>query len=210
MSGARIVTSNHVRGETWTFLRRRDGHRTAVAFLDVLERSVWVDVVQVSQELEDQVLRWLRRHDEREYSFVDATSFALMRSLRMRAVTDVIALGGGLGSQRRRPAGAGASAPNAAPHCVQNRISGSLAAPHAPQTWLSTAPQRPQKREPAGLSVAQAGQTIEPSVDPKPPRQATGSSGAGRRRACRRPIRLPTARGAGRGAGERWPPSSAA
>ncbi len=29
-------------------------------------------------------LRWLRRHDEREYSFVDATSFILMRSLRIR------------------------------------------------------------------------------------------------------------------------------
>jgi predicted nucleic acid-binding protein len=29
-------------------------------------------------------LRWLCRHDEREYSFVDATSFALMRSLRIR------------------------------------------------------------------------------------------------------------------------------
>ena len=29
-------------------------------------------------------LRWLRQHDEREYSFVDATSFALMRSLRIR------------------------------------------------------------------------------------------------------------------------------
>ncbi|MGH2926619.1 MAG: type II toxin-antitoxin system toxin 23S rRNA-specific endonuclease VapC20, partial [Solirubrobacteraceae bacterium] len=27
---------------------------------------------------------WLRRHDEREYSFVDATSFALMRQLRLR------------------------------------------------------------------------------------------------------------------------------
>jgi len=28
--------------------------------------------------------RWLRRHDEREYSFVDATGFAPMRSLRIR------------------------------------------------------------------------------------------------------------------------------
>ncbi len=27
---------------------------------------------------------WLRRHHERAYSFVDATSFALMRSLRIR------------------------------------------------------------------------------------------------------------------------------
>ena len=84
LPGRRIVTSNEVRGETWTFLRRRDGHRAAVAFLDMLERSARVDVVTVPEALEAQALRWLRRHDEREYSFVDATSFALMRSLRIR------------------------------------------------------------------------------------------------------------------------------
>jgi uncharacterized protein len=38
----------------------------------------------VDRGLEDESLRWLRQHDEREYSFVDATSFALMRSLRIR------------------------------------------------------------------------------------------------------------------------------
>jgi predicted nucleic acid-binding protein len=79
-----LLTSSHVRGETWTFLRRRVGHRAAVDFLDVLERSPRVEVAFVSKELEEQALRWLRRHDEREYSFVDATSFALMRSLRVR------------------------------------------------------------------------------------------------------------------------------
>jgi uncharacterized protein len=40
--------------------------------------------VSVSEKLEQEALRWLRRHDEREYSFVDATSFALMRSLKIR------------------------------------------------------------------------------------------------------------------------------
>ena len=84
VSEQRLVTSNHVRGETWTFLRRRDGHATAVAFLDMLARTSWVDVVSVSEDQEAQALRWLRRHDEREYSFVDATSFALMRSLKIR------------------------------------------------------------------------------------------------------------------------------
>ncbi|HET9849642.1 MAG TPA: hypothetical protein VFR68_13925 [Candidatus Dormibacteraeota bacterium] len=34
--------------------------------------------------VETAALRWLGRQDEREYSFVDATSFALMRSLRIR------------------------------------------------------------------------------------------------------------------------------
>jgi uncharacterized protein len=82
--GERLVTSNHVRGETWTFLRRKDGHRTAVAFLDMLGATARIDVVGVDDGLEAQAFRWLRRHDEREYSFVDATSFALMRSLRIK------------------------------------------------------------------------------------------------------------------------------
>jgi predicted nucleic acid-binding protein len=84
VSEQRLVTSNHVQGETWTFLGRRDGHATAVSFLDMLARTSLVDVVRVSEDQEAQALRWLRRHDEREYSFVDATSFALMRSLKIR------------------------------------------------------------------------------------------------------------------------------
>jgi uncharacterized protein len=79
-----LVTSNHVRGETWTFLRRRAGHRHAVAFLDAVERSPRVRVAVVPEELEEQALRWLRQHDEREFSFVDATSFALAKVLRIR------------------------------------------------------------------------------------------------------------------------------
>ena len=84
IAGERLVTSNHVQGETWTFLRLKDGHKSAVEFLDMLESSPRVDVVRVEPELEAEALRWLRRHDEREYSFVDATSFALMRSLRVK------------------------------------------------------------------------------------------------------------------------------
>jgi predicted nucleic acid-binding protein len=80
----RLVTSNHVRGETWTFLRRRGGHASAVAFLDMLDRTRRVEVVLVEPELEERALAWLRSHDEREYSFVDATSFVLMRALRVR------------------------------------------------------------------------------------------------------------------------------
>lgn len=79
-----LITTNHVRGETWTFLRRRAGHRSAVDFLDAIGRSPRVRVIGLSEELEAEALRWLRRHDEREYSFVDATSFALMKSLRIR------------------------------------------------------------------------------------------------------------------------------
>lgn len=81
-----LVTTNHVRGETWTFLNRRVGHAAAVSFLNSLDRSPRLRVVLVTEELEADALRWLRRRDERPYSFVDATSFLLMKSLRIRNV----------------------------------------------------------------------------------------------------------------------------
>lgn len=79
-----FVTSNHVRGETWTLLRRRQGHALAVRFLGATDRSPRIRVVHVTEAIEADAIRWLRRRDEREYSFVDATSFALMKSMRIR------------------------------------------------------------------------------------------------------------------------------
>ncbi len=81
VAGRRIVTSNHVRGETWTTLRRKLWHGRAVDFLDSVDRRAGhVQVAHIAEELEADALRWLRLHDEREYSFVDATSFAYMRA----------------------------------------------------------------------------------------------------------------------------------
>lgn len=78
----RLVTTNEVRAETWTFLGRRAGHRTAVRFLDQLGASPRVKVLRVSEALESDAEQWLRRRDDREFSWVDATSFATMRKLR--------------------------------------------------------------------------------------------------------------------------------
>ena len=79
-----LVTSNHVQGEAWTWIRRRAGHDRAVRFLDRIERSSRLRVIRVEDGLEDRAWSWLRKHDEREYSFVDATSFALMRSMKIQ------------------------------------------------------------------------------------------------------------------------------
>ena len=84
VGGDSLVTSNHVRGETWTLLRRRAWHGAAVRFLDRVDESARLQIEFVSERLEQDALMWLRRHDERPYSFVDATSFALMRSFGVR------------------------------------------------------------------------------------------------------------------------------
>jgi predicted nucleic acid-binding protein len=80
----RVVTTNHVVGETWTLLRRRSGHRGAVGFLDRIARLPNVEVIHLDEETEAEAWRWLRARPEREYSFVDATSFAVMRRRRIR------------------------------------------------------------------------------------------------------------------------------
>jgi predicted nucleic acid-binding protein len=82
----RVLTTNLVLGETWTFLGRKDGHRSAVAFLDRVRtlQETKLTVHRVTDEQEEAAWTWLRRHDERSYSFVDATSFAVMRDRRLR------------------------------------------------------------------------------------------------------------------------------
>jgi predicted nucleic acid-binding protein len=82
-----VITTNFVVGETWTFLRRKDRHRSAVSFLDRiddLEASDRLVVHRVTEEQEHAAWAWLRKHDERVYSFVDATSFRVMRDRRLR------------------------------------------------------------------------------------------------------------------------------
>ena len=79
-----LVSTNHVTGETWTFLRRRAGHGSATNFLEFIAETARLHVEHVDAATEEEAMGWLRRHDEREYSFVDATSFALMRRLGIR------------------------------------------------------------------------------------------------------------------------------
>jgi predicted nucleic acid-binding protein len=78
-----LLTSNHVLGESWTFLRRRLGHIAARRFVDAALSSPRLSIRHVEPSLELDAWSWLERHDERSYSFVDATSFALMRSMRI-------------------------------------------------------------------------------------------------------------------------------
>lgn len=86
-----VLVTNHVVGEVWTFLRRRDGHGVARRARTLILGSDAVDMVHVPGDIEEEAWRWLDRHDEREYSFVDATSFAIMRE---RGLMEALAFDG--------------------------------------------------------------------------------------------------------------------
>jgi predicted nucleic acid-binding protein len=91
VASRRLLTSNVVLAETWTYLRRRAGHALAVRWLDGVISETSVRIERIDHNLEDEAWAWLRLHDERPYSFVDATSFALMRRMR---ITDALAFDG--------------------------------------------------------------------------------------------------------------------
>lgn len=86
-----LIVGNHVLGEVWTFLRRRDSHAVALRARRAIESSSVVEVVHVPADLETEAWEWLGRHGERTYSLVDATSFSVMRK---RGLLEALAFDG--------------------------------------------------------------------------------------------------------------------
>lgn len=81
---AGLVTSNHVVGESYTLIQFCLGHRTAWQFLDLLNQSARLERVFTPENIETDAYALLKRYADQDFSFVDATSFAWMRVLRLR------------------------------------------------------------------------------------------------------------------------------
>ena len=79
-----LVTSNAVVGETYTLLRVTQGYREAKRFLDKIAHSRKLERLFVTEALERQACEVLERFSDHAFSFVDATSFALMRQQKIR------------------------------------------------------------------------------------------------------------------------------
>lgn len=73
-----LCTSNYIVDETLTLLRLHCGHNVAVAFRKSLESSKVVSVLWVTEPLEKAAWNLFEKRSDKEYSFTDCTSFALM------------------------------------------------------------------------------------------------------------------------------------
>ena len=82
--GARLITSNHVVGETYTLLVRTQGHAAAFRFVETLGASGRVTLTYIDEATEREAFALLRRFADQAFSFVDGTSFALMHKRRLR------------------------------------------------------------------------------------------------------------------------------
>jgi hypothetical protein len=79
-----LVTTNHVVGETYTLLRTVKGYRHARRFLDIVGESPRLERHFVSPDREHEAVALLHRYAEHPFSFVDGTSFAVMRHERIQ------------------------------------------------------------------------------------------------------------------------------
>ena len=78
---ASLVTSDLVLVESYVLVHARAGRMGLLAFRDVIRRSVWLQVVAAQAVHEAAAWELLEQRPDKEYSFVDAVSFVVMRAL---------------------------------------------------------------------------------------------------------------------------------
>jgi predicted nucleic acid-binding protein len=75
-----LVTSNFVLSEVYTLVRQRLGWGSAMQYVEGL-RAGATQVISVTPAEEERAWEILRRYDDQDFRYVDATSFALMERM---------------------------------------------------------------------------------------------------------------------------------
>ncbi len=83
-AGKLLVTSDYVLDESYTIIRLRAGHGMAVEFGEELRASRLIRVEYLTPELIERAWILFKRFEDKDFSFTDCTSFALMRQLQIR------------------------------------------------------------------------------------------------------------------------------
>ena len=81
-----MVITNYVVAETYTLLRYRRGAFVSLEFLRRIKATPTIHKVLVPEAWEEEAEELLARYRDQAFSYVDATSFVVMRKLGLREV----------------------------------------------------------------------------------------------------------------------------
>lgn len=76
--GVALFTSNYVFAETYTALMVRVGRGEAIEWGRRFRAGAAIDLVHLDRPIEERAWEILERHEDKRWSYVDATSFALI------------------------------------------------------------------------------------------------------------------------------------
>ena len=81
-TNAQLFTSNLILSETYTLIRFKVGHQAAIEFMKTLDQT-GIKVLRVSEAIEQTAKAIFVRYHDKDFSFVDCTSFALIDHHRL-------------------------------------------------------------------------------------------------------------------------------
>ncbi len=79
-----LVTSDYVLDESLTLISTLANHQTAVAFGDMLIKSTSIQLLPVTEELRQSAFDIFKKYTDKNLSFTDCTSFALMKRMKLK------------------------------------------------------------------------------------------------------------------------------
>lgn len=79
--GFEYVTTNFILDETYTWLAIKAAHSMAVDLGEKIRCSKKIRVVHITEEVEEEAWQLFKQYRDKNFSFTDCTSFAVMRKL---------------------------------------------------------------------------------------------------------------------------------
>ncbi|MEK6651319.1 MAG: PIN domain-containing protein [Nitrospirota bacterium] len=80
-----LVTSDFVLVETYNLLLKTTGNKASINFSNKLKAIPFLRVVSITQHDWDRAWRIIEKYNDKDFSFTDCTSFALMERLKIRS-----------------------------------------------------------------------------------------------------------------------------
>ena len=81
-----LITSNFIIDETITLIRMKLGHSAAVKFGRQIRKSKVIRIIHVTEEIEDRAWKIFEKYTDKDFSFTDCTSFAIMDNKKIKNV----------------------------------------------------------------------------------------------------------------------------
>jgi predicted nucleic acid-binding protein len=77
--GRIFITTNFVLNETYTLLKVRLNHKSAVAFGEMVRSTSGIRILHITESIEQEAWQLFKKYSDKEFSFTDCTSFVVMQ-----------------------------------------------------------------------------------------------------------------------------------